>query len=225
MQQINDTHISHEAFKIHQSTGNDDANANWQAAVESLKIFPSYRWYSPPSALPIYSPNEDYYGLHSKLKGLEFFKCREMFERAFYLYRRNYYTDGLLFYHKYGFGDRIANFIRDIELEKLTLHQLSTFMKVNCSEQCVHIKPSRFWTESSMRFSLFTILLRCGKNYFYNSIEDTIQSYSLANQTFPAIKAFLDGRRNYIGYHNIANRYGWWFYFNEQPEHTHLLSY
>jgi hypothetical protein len=101
----------------------------------------------------------------------------------------------------------MANLIRNIELDRLNLGELSTFMRVR-NKPYICVRPSSFWTSCEMRFSLYTLLIRAGNEYFYNTIEDALYKNSYGRLTMGAIKAFFNGRRNYTG-GNLNWRYKW----------------
>lgn len=214
---IRHEHIANEARRVFQITKRYDDLANWNEAIDNLNIFPNKLYYvNVPNALSesdcsmgLILPNSIFRNGHYTY----WYLCREVFERDMFIYARNYESDS--FHGKFKFGCmfattedqyiRVANFIRDIELNRLTLEELTTFMKTD--RGYMHIRPSSFWTECQMRFSLFTILLRAGRFYYLNSIEDALMSVEYARRTFAAIRLFFQGRRNYIGTMSWQNKW------------------
>lgn len=221
---IRHEHIANEAKRIARITGRQDNDANWYEAVENLNIFPSTTYdignmYHSSTSEHSFGIIRRGYWTTSRYM-IWWHSCRETFERDLFALVGPYHGN-----FKFGFvidptmhdqECRVAHFIRDIELNKLNLNKLTTFMRVR-NKSYVYIRPSSFWTSCQMRFSLFTILLRAGRHYFFNSIEDALLAEPYSRHTFAAIRLFFEGRRNFTG---VIDHWQtkWVGYFNDLHE-------
>ena len=236
MNRITHEHIVSEAQRIRQITGRNDSNANWLEAIETLKIFPNLTYdasdiaittnaYDMPSP---YSNGDHSFGcvartlapgfnITDRLLYMHWHYCREMFERDMFhgpggwvsAVDHGHFSHAFYIQPKNGQEYRVPNFIRDVELDRLHLSELTTFMRVSrpgLLRPVLLVRPSSFWSSCPMRFSLLTVLCRAGRYYFYNSIEDALMSYDYSRTTFAAINLFFQGRRNYVGDVLLWNR-------------------
>lgn len=132
----------------------------------------------------------------------EWLYCREYFQDESQGIRR------FLFCHKSNRCKNIAAFIDKIE-EKLNLKHRSIIgptQRYNIS----WIRVSPWWTNTSMKRSLFTALIRCGQNYFYkeNNFEEALFSVLYTKHTEYAVRRFLEGHTRYTG-----KKKGWYNQF------------
>lgn len=136
------------------------------------------------------------------LVALEWLYCREYFQDESAGIKR------FLFCHKPHKCKNIAFFIDKIE-EILHLDETSTIgpsQRNNIS----WIKVSPWWTATSMKRSLFTILIRCGQNYNYKleNFDEALFSTLYTKHTEYAVRRFLEGNTRYTG-----KRKGWYNQF------------
>lgn len=136
------------------------------------------------------------------LVALEWLYCREYFQDESAGIRR------FLFCHKPHKCKNIAFFINELE-QKLELKERSAIgpsQRNNIS----WIKVSSWWTSTSMKRSLFTILLRCGQNFKYkiNNFEESLFSVLYTKHTEYAVRRFLEGNTRYTG-----KKKGWYNQF------------
>lgn len=132
------------------------------------------------------------------LVALEWLYCREYFQDESQGIKR------ILFCHKECRSKNIAGFLFRVE-ETLCLSEKSVLgptQRYNVS----WISVSPWWTKTSMRRSLFTIMLRCGQAYDLKSenFDEALLSVTYARNTQYAIRRFLDGYTKYAG-----NTKGW----------------
>jgi len=97
-------------------------------------------------------------------KPLRWEHCREHFALNFLES-----TSGFFFSHPRLKGEDVANFIGKIEYVVQLNHEVenaqqSVFRKTD-NEHILWIEPAEFWKSCKIKRSLFTILVRCGKNY------------------------------------------------------------
>lgn len=205
---ITHQHIASEASRIQRITGNSDHTANWYEAIENLNIFPwiTYDISGVQISQTFFTPSREdfafiYRSVHLHRHYLSWYSCREVFERDLYYYGSSHgnFRFGFIVTSPESTQARVPNFIRDIETSRLTLGELTTFMKIRNRRNWIYVRPSSFWTCCQMRFSLFTILMRAGSYYYFNSIEDALMKNEYSRKTFAAIKVFFEGRRNYVG--------------------------
>lgn len=133
--------------------------------------------------------------------------CRESFAPSF---KKD--TKHFLFAHRPNNGTSILNFINDFE-RRLKLKSFTQL--VGCSNRVNSrnsvgatmrsqktgislVIPSSFWKRTNLRRQLFTILLRCGRNYKGN-FEQALYSHSYTKRTKVAIEKFLKGKTRYRG--------------------------
>lgn len=124
--------------------------------------------------------------------------CREQFQKIFKVKCLKYMLFSLRDKSNY---NSLVEFIYKFE-NKLKIKNKTEFRETN-RENVVWIKVSPFWVARSMRFSLFTILLRCGINYKGN-FRKALDSYNYSKNTIHAIFKFLKGYTHYTG-----NPRGW----------------
>lgn len=132
----------------------------------------------------------------------EWLFCREYFQDESQGIKR------ILFCHKECRSKNISAFLHKAE-EILGLEERSVVgptQRYNIS--WVFVSP--WWTKSSMKRSLFTILLRCGVNYDESSdnFDEALVSHSYSKSTEYAVRRFLDGHTKYTG-----NKKGWYNQF------------
>ena len=144
----------------------------------------------------------DYVKQDGTLVAREWLYCREYFQDESQGIRR------FLFCHKSNRCKNIAAFIHKVE-EKLCLVERSEIgptQRYNIS----WINVSPWWTNTSMKRSLFTALLRCGQNYDLNpeSFDSALFSVLYTKHTEYAVRRFLDGHTKYTG-----KKKGWYNQF------------
>lgn len=153
--------------------------------------------------------------------------CREIIEKMVYhaLTRSTteyiwgadtFIGDGNFFYYSTDTGNdetslviatKIAKFIRYLEVKRIDLTQLSKFEYCN---RRLKITPSKFWFQSSMRFSLFTLLCRSGKSFNCELDSPNLEQCFLdgmkgrSTNTEP-IFLFLAGHHNFTDTHDCLN--------------------
>lgn len=220
---MNDENIRQEQIRLKSIVGRE---VSWEEAINSLNIFPDCQY----NANDIYNHGADdlcfgyvtrsfYYLRNNYPYAINWETCRETFERSLfggYFVNHGNFRTAFFISPREGQEYRVPNFIRDIESNRLHLHELTTFMRTNRGRMIL-IRPSSFWTSCQMRFSLFTILCRAGRNYFFNSIEDALMSYDYSRRTFAAINLFFQGRRNFTGY-IVSWQNKWVGHFNNLHE-------
>lgn len=123
----------------------------------------------------------------------EWFYCREYFHN---------YSQGirsLLFCHIKCRGKNIAAFINRVE-EMVGVSPRSKFGPTQRYD-ISWIKISPWWSTTSMRRSLFTILIRCGQFYNYrkDNFDEALLSSRYTRQTEFAVRRFLSGHTKYTG--------------------------
>ena len=135
-----------------------------------------------------------------KVKGFVF--CREYFQNQSAGIRR------ILFVVPYNKAYSVAAFMDKIET-KLHLKTRSKFGPTQRND-IMWIKASPWWTQSSMKRSLFTALLRCGANYkpLKDNFEEALYSTEYTRSTKYAIQRFLKGYTYYVG-----KKTGWYKQF------------
>lgn len=233
MHRIKHEHIANEAQRLHRITGRTDQDANWREAIESLKILPSHTYNARGVTIDTAITDACFgYVTNWYRTGLQMYwhMCRETFERdlrhepprgfSWNVVDHGNFSQAFYLQPFSGQEYRVPNFIRDIELNRLHLNELTTFMRVrntHIARPVLLVRPSSFWTACTMRFSLLTILCRAGRFYFYNTIEDALMSYDYSRTTFAAINLFLQGRRNYTGPMPLWNR-KWVYNFDNLHE-------
>lgn len=123
----------------------------------------------------------------------EWLFCREYFQDESNGIRR------MLFCHTAHRCKSIAAFMSVVEdilnLEERTL--IGPTQRYNIS----WIKVSSWWSKTSMKRSLFTILLRCGVNYKIkeNNFNEALFSVVYTKHTEYAVRRFLEGNTRYTG--------------------------
>ena len=144
----------------------------------------------------------DYVKQDGTLVALEWLYCREYFQDESQGIRR------FLFCHKPNRCRNIAFFIHKIE-EKLALKERTVIgptQRYNIS----WVRVSSWWTNTSMKRSLFTALIRCGQNYNTktDNFDEALFSVLYTKHTEYAVKRFLDGHTRYTG-----KKKGWYNQF------------
>ena len=116
-----------------------------------------------------------------------------------------------LFVSGYNMGMNVIAFIDKFEAT-LGLRQI-TLMGLTQRKDTIWIQPTSWWTKYAMRRSLFTILLRAGRNYkrSKDNFEEALFSVIYTQRTKYALERFLNGNTRYTG--KIS---GWYnqFYWN-----------
>jgi len=134
----------------------------------------------------------------------EWLSCREKFHDASHGIRR------MIFRHRrntgtLNIGYNIACFIGKVE-DRLQIEPRSRFGPTQ-RNTIVWIEASPWWTTSSLKRSLFTILIRAGQNYnpFSDNFEKALfgnefhKDNEYASDTRYAVERFLKGNTHYTG--------------------------
>lgn len=163
-----------------------------------------------------------YRGSFSKI---EFVKYDGTLVAKEWLYCREYFQDEsagirrMLFCHTAHRCKNIAAFISIVE-DKLNIKEKTVIgptQRYNIS----WLNVSSFWTSTSMKRSLFTILLRCGVNFKtkLNNFEEALFSVVYTKHTEYAVRRFMQGNTRYTG-----KRKGWYnqFYWNGCKRTNHI---
>jgi hypothetical protein len=131
----------------------------------------------------------------------EWLFCREYFQDDSHGVRR------MLFCHAKNRSVKVASFIGAIE-NKLGIEHSEFGPTQRNNITWINVSP--WWTYSSMRRSLFTILLRAGQRYCpaINNVETALKSEPYSKNTYPAVDWFLRGHTKYTG-----NLKGWYSQF------------
>lgn len=126
-------------------------------------------------------------------KVVQWHYCRDVFHPQLYN------LDLFFFSHDLNKSFNVASFMTKIE-SKLDLDIPSEYGPTQ-RKSIMWIRPSRWWTIRTMRRSLFTILLRCGNNYFPSkkNFKEALFSDPYAAVTKYAINRFLHGYTAYTG--------------------------
>lgn len=132
-----------------------------------------------------------------------------------WLYCREYFQDEsagirrFLFCHKQNKCKNIALFIHKIE-NKLNLTERSIIGPTQ-RNNISWIRVCSWWTCTSMKRSLFTLLLRCGQNYkiYQDNFDESLFSIMYTKETKYAVQRFLDGHTRYTG-----KKKGWYKQFS-----------
>lgn len=230
---IQDKHIAFEANQLFRQ-GSYDAEYNWHTAVERLKIFPD-----EVLSLNLDRFNDVMLNIMGTELGfiidtyrrqnattvtnkLEFHGCRETLEKTWLkgkVYKQNQSVYVLSDYFYFSVYQQsllsspisVPFFIRLIETQKLNLTQLTKFQLAK--EGVIKVTPSDFWSQQTIRFSLFTLLLRAG--YYFNlncenpnyeecytlAIKRSRPNGNFLNYCVDAINRFMDNYTWYIPYH------------------------
>lgn len=147
----------------------------------------------------------DYVKADGTLVALEWLYCREYFQDESAGIKR------LLFCHKPNKCKRIAAFMHVIEnsLDIGERTEIGPTQRNNIS----WIRVSSWWTGTSMKRSLFTILLRCGQNYkpAFDNFEEALFSTFYTKNTEFAVRRFLQGHTKYVG-----KKKGWYNQFRNE---------
>lgn len=124
----------------------------------------------------------------SQNKPHDWTSCREQFFLDFKVS-----DEGFYFSHEKGETEQVASFIRQVE-KVLDLEEYSSFAPTTCPH-VMWVEPSDFWVDQLLKLSLFTILLRCGRNYDWgeDNFEEALFSYYLSETTKDAVLRFLFG--------------------------------
>lgn len=145
-----------------------------------------------------YRPETGSFASYKKFDGekyriINWHYCRDIFHPQLYN------LDLFFFAHDPNRSYNIASFMERIE-RKVNIDYFSEYGPTQ-RKSIMWIRPSKWWTIRSMRRSLFTILLRCGNNYFpsKNNFKEALFSDPYANATKCAINRFLSGYTHYIG--------------------------
>lgn len=143
------------------------------------------------------------------VKNLSWQHCRETFGDQF---TEN--TPSLYFCHGADQSEAVASFISKVEdvlhISAMEIreerHPLffsncepTVFAKTN-RNNIIWVKPSKFWMSVAMRRSLFTVLLRCGRQYNpkADNFQEALYSDNYIVNTKDAVKRFLFGFTDFI---------------------------
>ena len=142
---------------------------------------------------------------------------------------RNYHTSKL---KRFFFGckkeeaKRIARFINTVENriarnnggigKKRSKFGYTTSARKRGEAEAIWVEPIKFWNECPMRRSLFTALLRCGRNY-KNNFEKVLPAYDYTKTTKNAIDLFLKGYTEIIKKGDYYDDEGWVDRFERMP--------
>jgi len=134
----------------------------------------------------------------------QWYYCRELFHAQ--LKSLNLF----FFSHEIDKGQSIALFLQKIE-DILDVQPRSKFGPTQ-RKTIMWIEPSGWWTNRSMRRSLFTILLRSASEYEpeKDNFEEALWSDPYSMATKYAVNRFLDGYTTYVG-----KKRGWYKQFYE----------
>ncbi len=102
-------------------------------------------------------------------------------------------------------GRAIVSFLRQFE-DIVKVQPLSKFGPTQ-RKTVTWIEQSKWWT-SSMRRSLFTLLMRASVRYNFENFYEALYSIEMTRETRPAIERFMAGHTSYRG-----NRTGWYSQF------------
>jgi hypothetical protein len=154
----------------------------------------------------------DYVKVDGTLVAREWLYCREYFQDESAGIRR------FLFCHKSNKCKNIAAFVDKIEnvLGVPDRSIIGPTQRYNIS----WISVSFWWTNTSMKRSLFTALLRCGQNYDAKkeNFEDALFSVLYTKHTEYAVRRFLDGNTRYTGKkRGWYNQFRWGGGTSEEP--------
>lgn len=144
----------------------------------------------------------DFTKVDGTLVAKEWLTCREYFQDESSGIRR------ILFVHTAHRTKNISSFINILEnlleIEEKTI--VGPTQRYNIS----WIRASSWWTTTSMKRSLFTILLRCGTNYKIkqNNFEEALFSVVYTKNTRYAVERFIKGHTKYTG-----KKKGWYNQF------------
>lgn len=158
--------------------------------------------------------------------GIKWYSCREEFNNAAWEGSRStLHEGGFLFYHNAKVTADIAEFIDRFEslmeqgrhkpmiLSKIQKVNTHNVIKVN-EDRMTWCEPGPFWFKQPMRFSLFSMLLRCANNGYVAGGEGDFWAalfcgYDLARGCKASIARFLDGYTWYKG-KNDGRTNGWY---------------
>jgi len=131
------------------------------------------------------------YGRH--VYANSFVYCREYFQDEACRVRR------FLFSHRFNKGDNVAQFMRRVE-RRLNLDKYSQLYQTN-RRTITMVRPNAWWMDTSMRKSLFTLLIRAGVHYEpeIDNFESAIFSIDYTANTKYAVQRFLLGYTKYTG--------------------------
>ena len=150
-----------------------------------------------------------------KYKIINWHYCRDVFHPHLYN------LDLFFFSHDSNRSYNVASFMKIVE-RKANIDYFSEYGPTQ-RKGVMWIRPSKWWTIKSMRRSLFTILLRCGNNYFpkKNNFKEALFSEPYAYSTKYAINRFLSGYTHYTG----GNKKGWFDQFHESKLNKEEIDY
>lgn len=229
--------IEFEAFRLYKTGYSDSSEKNWYQALVNLSFFPEEK-----INLPSYTnrfPDANHGGFIARFNDngqwtYKYNYCRELFDQ-------NYLTHG---YDRTGFlfvwSDqdtnseckfRVANCIREVET-RLNLVELTKFNLVSHlydKYDFLFVRPSSFWTNQHVRFSLFSIFLRAGLKYFVgteNCLKNALLTNSYAVDTMNAIEVFLKGYTDCsIVPSDVHRRLGWVAHFKLRNTEAEAYSF
>lgn len=119
--------------------------------------------------------------------------CRDAFQSESSNIKKFLFVQGL------NKGLNVIAFIDKVEII-LGVHP-KTCMGLTQRKDIIWIEPSSWWTKSGMRRSLFTILLRAGRNYkrSKDNFKEALFSIEYTKDTKFAVERFLNGYTKYQG--------------------------
>lgn len=171
----------------------------------------------PPSLLS--TPDPEQYALPSE-KEIAWQHCREEFSLQFLES-----TPTILFSCRSGDQPKIAGLFS--KLEEILENSGKTIVEKTNLSYVVAVHVSEFWRSCPMKRSLFTLLLRAGRNYNLetDNFEQALYATSYLKNTITALQRFLFGFTKYISpppspvYSPISYRIGWFETFkNLRPD-------
>jgi len=119
--------------------------------------------------------------------------CRDAFQSESSNIKKFLFVQGL---------NKGLNVIAFIDKVEMILNVIpSTFMGITQRKDVIWVEPSSWWTKSGMRRSLFTILLRAGRNYkrSKDNFKEALFSIEYTKDTRFAVERFFDGHTKYQG--------------------------
>lgn len=125
------------------------------------------------------------------------YNCRETFAKAWSRVITEKRSKHICFFVQHRSHINVAKFIKKLE-DTLGLKDRTICRK---SKRLVYliIEPSKWWLQSTIRRSVFTIFLRASRKYDGKSFEKAIYSQKYFRWTKNAVEQFLEGNTYYRG--------------------------
>jgi len=226
--------IDFESYKIWESNKSLSSDECWKLAEKRLSIFSDeiHNMNSTYGYSGSCASSQGSFGIDTKYPAVGAIQtvvidhCRELFEHKFitgcttgHTYNPNhcYFLSSL----SNDVMERVAKFIRETE-NTLNLFHLSKFNRTQ-HHNVMKITLSDFWKgyspDLTMRISVFSLLLRCGVNY-YGDYRAALNSVPYAVVTMPALNVFLSGKTKFLGTHQWHLRKNWVHNFQNLDEST-----